>query len=175
MRYIAKCSGAKLPKQYDLPFDNIQFFPERLEDRDLARKGPLKIFVGSVSDHAYWRDVTKWKIIICMKHYKQHTFMMLTKDPTAYDGFKWPKNVMCGTTITFYKGQQIEKIAYASLQPRPFLSIEPLLGCVPKVDYSRFETIIVGPDNTKGAEPPHPEWVQSVKDNIPKEKIWWKK
>ena len=99
---------------------------------------------------------------------------MLTKDPTAYDAFIWPDNIMCGTTITFFNGPEIEKIAYASLQPRPFLSIEPLLGRVPKFDYYNFEVIIIGKDNTRGAEPPRQEWIQSVKDNIPKNKIWWK-
>jgi protein gp37 len=175
MRHISLLAGKKLPEQYRKSFNEIQYLRARIFDRDLDKPGPFKIFVGDMTDHAYWPKYVKKEIISCMADYPQHTFMMLTKDPQSYLYYDWPENVMCGTTITFYNNEYIDQLLLnASRTPRPFLSIEPLLGRVPEYDYSKFEVVIVGKDNTKGAEPPKREWLDSVVWQVPKNKIWWK-
>jgi protein gp37 len=58
---------------------------------------------------------------------------------------------------------------------RPFLSIEPLLGIIPKTDYTKFEIVIVGAMTGAGKIPPKPEWIESVRDNVPADKIYFKK
>jgi protein gp37 len=174
MRHNALMAGKHLPAQYCLPFDHIQFAPERLMDRDLKKPGPFKIFTGSMTDHCFWPDHIQQEVIDCMRMYKQHTFMMLTKDPYSYQGYDWPDNVMCGTTITFYSQSDYQLLDIATLPSRPFLSVEPLLGRVPEYDYSKFEVVIVGKDNTTGAEPPKREWLDSVVWQVPKSKIWLK-
>lgn len=154
------------------PFDKIQV----LEDKFYIppSKKPRKIFVGSMSDICYWPEHAINNLLTVINCNISDTFMLLTKHPKFYTEYEWPNNVMCGTTITFFEGPQIEKIALASLANHPFLSVEPLLGCVPRFDYSIFEVVIVGQDNTRGAKQPKPEWIVSVKANIPPNKIWWK-
>jgi protein gp37 len=175
MRHRALLAGKKLPEQYRKPFTEIQYLRARIFDRDLDKPGPFKIFVGDMTDHAYWPKYVKEEIICSIEDYPQHTFMMLTKDPKAYSDYDWTENVMCGTTITFYSHEYLDQLLLnASRAPRPFLSIEPILGNVPEFDYSPFEVVIVGKDNTRGAQPPKPEWIASVKANIPPNKIWWK-
>jgi len=157
------------------PFNEIKVLPDQMYIP--SSKKPRKIFVGSMSDICYWPLSTIDDLICLMERNINDTFMLLTKSPSiyTYPGHKWQKNVICGTTVTFYKAEESEKLLNQALEaPRPFLSIEPLLGCVHKFDYSKFEVVIVGKDNTRGAKPPNPEWIQSVKDNIPKEKTWWK-
>jgi protein gp37 len=142
-------------------------------------KNPRKIFVGSMSDICFWSNDSILNLIAAMLKNKYDTFMLLTKNPTVYAHYVWPENVMCGTTVTFFQVDKFGKyfqnqLFKAAQAPRPFLSIEPLLGIVPRFYYSEFELVIVGKDNTRGAKPPQPEWIQSAKDQIPYEKTWWK-
>jgi protein gp37 len=58
--------------------------------------------------------------------------------------------------------------------PRPFLSIEPLLGCLQCHIPDKFERIIVGAMTGPGAAKPQKEWIESVMLYAPSEKLYWK-
>lgn len=156
------------------PFSDIVFHEKRLMDIRKLKSGST-IFVGSMSDHEYWPGYEKTLIIKECASYPFNTFMFLSKTHASYFGFAWPANTMQGLTIT---GEDFGRnYTYINLQkkyPRPFLSIEPLLGIIPKTDYSKFERIIVGAMTGPGAVPVKPEWIQSIKDHCPAEKIFWK-
>jgi protein gp37 len=180
MRYEAKRRGAKLPKQYDKPFEEIQFFPDRLYDSMLRNsEKALKIFVGSMTDISYWDFRWVEEVIDRCYFFDQHTFMFLTKDYTAYDGFDWPSNTMQGVTIECDKEilpqKQIINTFARIKNRRPFLSIEPLLGTLKVKIPEQYELVICGPETGKGALPPKPEWVESVKQNVPASILHWKK
>lgn len=175
-RRSALLAGKKMPKQYLKPFDEMQWFTERFHISN--SKKPRVVFVGSMTDIAFWE---RWQIettLQYVRYFKNDTFMFCTKSG-IYKAYKWPVNAMCGTTITFWEHEKygpinLEILDDAATAPRPFLSVEPLLGCMPRYDYSVFERVIVGPDNSSGAPPPKPEWIQSVKDNVPEKILWWK-
>lgn len=154
---------------YKTPFRNIVFHRERLADK--MPKWPSRIFVGSMSDCQYWNINEFYQVLeVCNKN-RQHTFMFLSKSEYSYKGIYFPDNCMQGVTVTMEgrRGANIMEIL-----PRPFLSIEPLLGNLEiRVDES-LELVIVGAMTGPGATPPKPEWVQSVKDNVPADKIFWK-
>ena len=82
---------------------------------------------------------------------------------------------MQGLTLTCEQKPDIQEnyIAAMRLFPRPFLSIEPLLGSL-AVDVGGFERVIVGAMTGPGAVRPKPEWVESIKMNVPPEKLFWK-
>ncbi len=102
-------------------------------------KKPSKIFIGSMSDIAFWEP--EWIVMIAdvIKYYPQHTFQLLTKFPNRY--FKiyemFPKNVLFGITISDSK--QVAKVydfydTKAALEYqsnmylfKTFISFEPLL------------------------------------------------
>lgn len=161
---------------YKTPFTDIVFHKERLFDK--MPKEPSNIFVGSMSDCQYWNDSQWYDVLgVCKQNY-QHTFMFLSKCPTAYHDVKMPSNCMQGLTLTSIDSKDrltmIDGLFnYAS---RPYLSIEPLLGNVVDagVWYDLLDLIIVGAMTGVGALKPRLEWIQSIKDNVPADKIYWK-
>lgn len=91
MRHKAYLAGKKLPIQYAKPFEEIQLFPDRLED-PLRKKKPCKIFVGSMTDlfcpSVPFEFLAKvfYQISICY----WHTFQILTKRPErVLDFYAW--------------------------------------------------------------------------------------
>ncbi len=102
-------------------FDNIKF-----------PKKTSRIFVGSMSDIAFWEDEWVEKVAEKIKEYPQHTFLLLTKFPKVYkklDKFM-PKNVWFGVSIT--RNNEMNKLKwlyrYSSFGLRKlFISFEPLL------------------------------------------------
>jgi hypothetical protein len=59
---------------------------------------------------------------------------------------------------------------------RPFLSIEPIAGGFYKLLPEFIELVIVGAEtgNRKDKIIPQKQWIQSIIDNVPLEKIHWK-
>jgi protein gp37 len=179
-RHAARIAGARLPDQYLKPFTEIQFFDKRLYDRDLKKPGPFKIFVGSMTDPEYWTNGQFGAVLDFTATAQQHTFMFLSKNPRSYEHIAWDCFPNCMQGLTLEHICSVDDNFYlahlADNCPRPFLSIEPLLGHV--FHYRSFELmehIIVGADSSKGAHAPANEWIQSVKDNVPAKKLHWKK
>lgn len=81
-RHNAYYSGKKMPEQYAMPFDTIQFIRERLE-LPLKWKKPRTIFVNSVSDLFHPGICDEWihAVYDVMEAAKQHTFIICTKRP----------------------------------------------------------------------------------------------
>ncbi len=85
-RHLAFMAGAKLPKQYAKPFNEIQLLPERL-DKPLHWREPRIIFVDSMSD-LFHKDVpfefaeSVWDTMFNSNTTNlNHTFLILTKRP----------------------------------------------------------------------------------------------
>lgn len=70
------------PKQYDLPFSQVQLLPDRL-DKPLHWRKPRRVFVDSMSDlfHEEVPDEFIARVFAVMGAAKQHTFQVLTKRP----------------------------------------------------------------------------------------------
>ena len=163
-------------KRVGCEFNEIRFYPERLSDPHLWRLPPSKIFVGSMSDPEYWDNFDMAKILNECRIRTKHTFMFLSKNSRSYDGFCWPINTMQGLTLTGKEHftTQFQMIAEIIDQPRPFLSIEPLLGNVVAPIPDNVETVIVGAMTGPGAVPPEKEWIDTIKNKNLGEKIYWK-
>ena len=81
-RHAAYQAGAELPKQYALPFRNVQLLPDRLGD-PLRRRKPARIFVDSMAD-LFHEGVPDWyldRVFAAMALAEQHDFVVLTKRP----------------------------------------------------------------------------------------------
>lgn len=159
-----------------IEFSEIKFYPERLTDRRLFEKVPLKIFCDSMSDFEFWPNNAIDAIFHTIDNFKWHTFMFLSKNENAYKNFSWSRNAMQGITIehpvyiTTMRGM-------AEKYPRPFISLEPLMGGMDKYLPNEIELVIVGAEtgNRKGKVVPQKEWIKSIRDHVPAEKIYWKK
>jgi len=177
-RGCSYCYARRIHDRFNktIPFTSITYHADRLLEPDKLKK-PARIFVGSMSDIEYWSKISFDIIIDICQGCPQHTFMFLSKNPLSYLGFKWPKNCMQGLTVT--KADTFEERVYVEIMrdfPRPFLSIEPILGVVnfSTVHIERFEQVIVGAQTGPKKIIPKPEWIQSVQNFVPAEKIYWK-
>jgi protein gp37 len=157
-------------------FSRVRFLADRLNE-PLKIKKPITVFVGSMSDIEYWKPVHVESILDVCRKCPQHTFMFLSKTPLSYYGYAWSDNTMQGLTLTCKQTPGYQEDCHERMKnfPRPFLSIEPLLG---KLYYDRnikcYEKIIIGAMTGTGAVKPLPEWIDGVKRNAPPEKVFWK-
>lgn len=191
-RHEAYKKGRKMPIQYAVPFNEIQYFPERLHDRvpkmptrrneiaeQLSPNKPI-VFVGSMCD-MFGDWIPHYMIHSIFEYCKSNTqtiFMFLTKNPKKY--IYMPKanvaaNMWFGTTLVksgMVTNSRIDAMAQLRMYGiRTFVSIEPIKSGFDGVDLSTFDFVIVGADTTKDAEPPRKEWIYSINH----ERIFYKK
>lgn len=133
---------------------------------------PRKIFVNSMSD-LFHKDVSDdfiaavWAV---MARTPRHAYQVLTKRPermaavVASLGVVLP-NVWLGTSVE--SAQVIDRIALLRHVPAAirFISFEPLIGPVGRVDLSRIDWAIVGGESGKGARPIREEWIDDIHDS----------
>jgi len=155
-------------------FKNPTLQPDQFR-RPASVKKPSTFFVGFYSDIEYWKREWLDDVLCTCNMNPRHTFMFLSKNYTAYDGFLWPQNTMQGLTVTKIELVEGVDVAMMFKYPHPFLSIEPLLGYVRGgLKNTPIERIFVGAMTGAEAVVPKPEWIQSVKDNVPADKLHWK-
>jgi protein gp37 len=157
-------------------FCTVTELPEQLDRPDEAKK-PSTFFVGPYTDIEYCSIQYMNRILDRIDCYQQHTFMFLTKEPLSYQGFDWPSNTMQGVTMTGAetRTEQLRKITLAKELPRPFLSIEPLLGKILWRIPDKIKLVIVGAMTGKDSTLPKSEWIESVIDECQKHWLYFKK
>jgi protein gp37 len=173
------CYASKIDGRFNRDFTNITYYPEKLKEASPKQK-PRVIFVGSASDPEYWKPEWWEAILDTCRKCPQHTFMFLTKGIRQYWSLSFPDNCILGITITCIDEEPDRLTNYMSpYHKRGFISIEPLLG---KYLWSYLalsgkwcELVICGPMTGPGAIIPKPEWIESVRRNVPPEKLYWKK
>ena len=143
---------------------------EELFERPLQWKSPRLIFVNSMSD-LFHQDVPLAfirSVFDVMRQCPQHIFQVLTKrsERMMEDGktFTWPENVWMGVTVESADyAYRIDHLRQTPAKVR-FLSVEPLLGPMPKLDLEGIHWIIVGGESGPKARIMEPEWVRGVLD-----------
>jgi len=177
------CYAHKINTHYHFipKWEEPVYFPERLAQFKKLKETD-SCFIDSMSDISYWNLSWKEQTAIAMENSDCENFLLLSKDAFAYEDCQWPDNCTFGLTITG-QGNYAESVEYfeKTVIGNTFLSIEPLLGTItiPTITQIHFQSemfkyAIVGADSNRGAKPPEKEWMQSVKDNVPAEKIYWK-
>jgi len=142
---------------------------EHMLDYPLQWKKPRTIFVNSMSDlfHEAIPDEFIFRIFKVMENSPQHRFQVLTKRANRMKSLSrdlpWPTNVWLGVTVE----NNACKDRIVALKETPacvkFLSMEPLLSALPKLDLSELDWVIVGGESGPGARPMKQEWVESIR------------
>ena len=136
----------------------------------LRWKRPRMIFVNSMSD-LFHQDVPTTYITECfaaMERASQHTFQVLTKRPERAadmaNSVPWPANVWMGTSVE--NEDYVPRIRSLARIPASirFLSLEPLLGPVPRLPLGGIDWVIVGGESGPGARPMQAAWVFQIRD-----------
>lgn len=146
-------------------------------DAPLRWKKPRVIFVNSMSD-LFHKDVPVGFIRQCfevMETASQHTFQVLTKRPDrAADiapNLPWPSNVWMGTSVENVEYvHRVHALRNIPAQVR-FLSVEPLLGPIPRLPLTAIHWVIVGGESGPRARSMKEEWVLQIRDRCLKRNV----
>ena len=165
------------------PFENgfdLTLRPERL-DQPLRWRAPRMIFVNSMSDlfHKDVPDEFISKVCDTMERANWHTFQILTKRSSLMRNFLRRRYGRKSGPVHMWFGVSVEdsgkKSRIQHLRDAPsgirFLSIEPLLGRMGKLDLTRIDWVIVGGESGPGARPMRPEWVREIRDQCEERNI----
>lgn len=158
------------------PFQ-VTLHPERLKQPLRWNKGVM-IFVCSMSDifHEKVPDSFILQVVKIIEKSPQHTFHLLTKRPDRMVHItkslgKWPGNVWLGVTVeTKEFKKRIDYLRNIEVPVR-FISCEPLLGDLGKIDLKGINWVIVGGESGPNARPMHLEWALSIRDQSLKNAI----
>lgn len=133
-------------------------------------KKPSLIFVNSMSD-LFHKDVSLSfikKVFKTIEETPQHTYQVLTKRAERLeklsDKLYWPENLWMGVSVESrdfkYRINHLRK----SGAKHKFLSLEPLLGKLGKINLNKIDWAIVGGESGPGARPMKSEWVLDIRN-----------
>jgi protein gp37 len=139
-------------------------------DLPLKWKAPKRIFVNSMSD-LFHIDVPLsyvQQVFDVMRRAHWHQFQVLTKRAERIeevsDELFWAPNIWMGVSVENEKyAYRIEHLRKTGARTK-FLSIEPLIGPVGKLNLKGIDWVIVGGESGPGARSMEPDWVTSVRD-----------
>jgi protein gp37 len=136
----------------------------------LRWRQPKRVFVNSMSDlfHETVPEAYIRRVFDVMAEAYWHTFQILTKRSRRLASLAprliWPANV--------WQGVSVESQRYTSrvgdLQDVPaavrFLSVEPLLGSIPRLPLDGIHWVIVGGESGGGRRPIEAAWAREIRD-----------
>lgn len=143
----------------------------------LQWKKPQTIFVNSMSDLFLDGVPVEFikKVFNVMNKAHWHTFQVLTKRSERLAELShelpWAANIWMGVSVEnkdyAHRIDHLRKIgAYIK-----FLSIEPLLGSLPRLNLEDMDWVIVGGESGPGARPIDPSWVLDIRDQCLKNSV----
>lgn len=165
---------------FEAGFD-LTLRPERLE-QPLRWRLPRMIFVNSMSDLFHKKIPKEFiaRVFDTMETASWHTFQVLTKRSSLMRDFlrerygtqRGPSHMWFGVSVE--DGTKTSRIRHLRDAPAGvrFLSIEPLIGPVGKLDLAEIDWVIVGGESGPGARLMKEEWAiyvrnQCVKVDVP--------
>ncbi len=169
---MAKRLQAMGQKNYRNGF-KLTLQPHMLE-YPLRWKTPKTIFVNSMSD-LFHKDVPVSfikEVFGVMNRASWHRFQVLTKRSERLhevaSKLKWTENIWMGVTVESSDyTYRIDHLRDTGAMVK-FLSLEPLIGPLPKLNLTDIDWAIVGGESGPGARPMREEWVRDIRDQCRK-------
>ncbi len=136
----------------------------------LRWKKPQMVFVNSMSDlfHDEISEDFVLKIFEVMNKAEWHSYQILTKRADHLmelsKRLPWRKNIWLGVTVENAKYKnRIDALRKTGAHIK-FLSLEPLLGPVGKLNLHGLDWVIAGGESGPRARHIKPEWVREIRD-----------
>jgi protein gp37 len=157
---------------FETGFD-LTLRPDRLQ-QPLEWKRPRMIFVNSMSD-LFHKDIPKSHIAAVfdtMEKADWHIYQVLTKRSSLLMKFindryrtrKAPRHMWFGVSVENQQAtSRIAHLQRANAGVR-FLSVEPLIAPVGRLNLRGIDWVIVGGESGPGARPMNPEWAIDVRN-----------
>lgn len=147
----------------------LTLMPERLAE-PLERRKPTIYFVNSMSDLFHEKVPSEYirRVFDVIRHAPQHTFQVLTKRAGRMAEFcrstEVPANAWLGVSVENRKHgvPRIDVLRTVTAGVR-FLSVEPLLEDLGRIDLSGIHWVIVGGESGPKARPMRLDWVDNIK------------
>ena len=162
-------------KKYKNGFE-ISIHKSVLED-PLRWKKPKIIFVNSMSDLFHKSVPTDFicSVFDVMNRATHHIFQVLTKRPWRAQQMNnqllWTPNIWMGTSIESERWlKRLDELKNINAQTK-FLSLEPLLGPLPNLDFEGIDWVIVGGESGPRAREIRPQWVREIRNKCVEEEI----
>jgi protein gp37 len=169
---FSECFRGTRGHPFETGFD-LTLRPERLE-QPLRWREPRMIFVNSMSDLFHKEIPNEFIARVCdtMESAHWHTFQVLTKRSSLmrdflrrrYGAKRGPHHIWFGVSVE----DGSKKCRIRHLQETPagvrFLSIEPLIGPIGKLDLKGIDWVIAGGESGPGAREMKLEWAREVRD-----------
>lgn len=139
-------------------------------DDPLRWRRSRMVFVNSMSD--LFHDAVPASFISevfeVMAEAHWHSFQVLTKRPERAlhlaSTLRWAPNVWLGVSVE--SSAYVARVDVLRRIPAAvrFLSVEPMLGPLPRLDLTGVDWVIVGGESGPGARPMQPGWVREIRD-----------
>jgi protein gp37 len=153
--------------------------------KPLGWREPKLIFVNSMSDfwHENAKDEWRAEALDIMRATPQHAYQVLTKRPEniapimARMGLRsLPDNLWLGCTLEDHRVADRAPMLAAIPARIRFLSVEPMVAELGKIDLSGISWTIGGGESGPGARPMKPDWARSLRDQSAKAGVafFWK-
>jgi protein gp37 len=173
---MAKRLQAMKVKGYENGFE-LTLLPERLE-QPLKRNKPTLYFVNSMSD-LFHEDIPESfieEVFEIIRQTPQHEFQILTKRANRMEKFfknhQITKNIWLGVTVEDrqYGLPRIEHLRHLEAKIR-FISIEPLLEDLGKINLKGIDWVIVGGESGAKGRPMDKKWVVNIQKQCQAQRI----
>lgn len=146
------------------------YLDESAVETPLSWRAPKVIFVNSMSD-LFHEDVPLpfiRRVFDVMNRCPQHTFQVLTKRPERTRELSkelpWASNIWMGTSVENRAVvRRVHDLRRTGARVK-FLSVEPLLGPIPRLPLTGINWVIVGGESGPGARPMDPDWARQIRD-----------
>ncbi len=143
----------------------------------LSWKKPRSIFVNSMSDLFHDEVPAEFvrEVFSVMNRAQHHRFQILTKraDRMAQmaEELSWTPNILMGVTVEDQEAAHRVSLLRQVPAAVRFLSVEPLLGPIERLDLAGIGWVIVGGESGPGARPMEPEWVYSIRETCIRDQV----
>jgi protein gp37 len=148
----------------------VTLHPHTLEI-PLGWKKSRTIFVNSMSDLFHPEVPLSFiqEVFSTMARAGWHQFQVLTKRPervkSLNQGLGWTENIWMGTSVESQDYvHRIDHLRETNAHIK-FLSLEPLLGRLGKLDLRGIDWVIVGGESGPGARAMNSDWVREIRDH----------
>lgn len=139
-------------------------------------KSPKIVFVNSMSD-LFHKDVPLAfikKVFETMNNCPQHTFQVLTKRSDIllkyHKELNWTHNIWMGVSVEDSRvTHRIDDLRKTNARTK-FLSCEPLIGALPKMNLKKIDWVIVGGESGRTPREMNPDWVLDIQEQCKKAK-----
>jgi protein gp37 len=143
----------------------------------LSWRTPRLVFVNSMSD-LFHADVPLEyirQVFDVMQRADWHVFQILTKRAERLAQLApllpWPSNVWMGVSVE--SADFTWRIGHLAKVPAAvrFLSVEPLLGAIPRLPLRGVDWVILGGESGPGARPMEADWAEQIRDRCIRAKV----